>query len=710
MVLRGDATDLQIAKDKLTTIANDFSKRSNYLQWLGEQARTAKDSTSRYPQRISPVPETRRDLNNIFVVRVKEDERFVTLWETVLLPYLPDLLDEFYLDKKYTANLVRKGESSRSAQPVIQIRSRQLLQPESQYNIQKAINIMCSNYRCQNVPVQFSQNQFKLLTGSISEEASPSNDERRIKFAYGRPWESPGMGASIGLRCTDRVSATLGGYVMIENVKYILTTDHFIRASRNHERENEGAVTDLDRLDKDRKTLTSPSLADLKDMEGCLEQDVHASKANLKNDMLEKFKGIREISTRDLDKYEPGAQCPNPEELLDAIRKPQDSFVLGELAHQCMENRRASWPELSGSYSSHPCVKMDWALFKVSEQRAEGQNTHRYQSNDDAKEDDYSSRNGRRFSQGSPCQETCDILRNAKVHYVGQRSGRRGGTVNGVPMLSSDGPDRIHAWTIACDPRVSNSEMVEGDSGAWILTNKDNKLMGQLYGYTGDAVAFTSIHDIFADIKDTLQVEDVILPYNGCHRNPPMAESPTEMTCYITKAGPQKCKPLFSQCQPIAIKTSKPALVVDDTDLAMLGTSSESTQESLISTPSLLSSAFSSPGSSVDYLNMLPSVGKGGTPEIALHDLQRLPKTESAILLTTNVKNHQLDLSNTESDNLAGLMTEIGSLSLGRNRYTDTLDPYYACPIDDALTQDELFQFRDMTSQDGMLNQPILMV
>ena len=44
----------------------------------------------------------------------------------------------------------------------------------------------------------------------------------------------------------------------------------------------------------------------------------------------------------------------------------------------------------------------------------------------------------------------------------------------------------------------------KGDSGSWILEKNSNSLLGMLWGWSDGCLLFTPIHDIFADIRESV--------------------------------------------------------------------------------------------------------------------------------------------------------------------------------------------------------------
>lgn len=523
MTLRGDAIAVKIAKDKLQNMMREFTKKALYRCWLGQQAATQQAITFKPPGRLSKkLPPKENYMNsprNRFVISVKQDKSFVDLWNNSLLPSLPGILDE-YLGLQYTANLIRRG-TTKSSYPVIEVRCLYVPGIQAQEYIEEKVDRICDANSCNRIPLLFLCSSPELLADtSCKEDNLQEHHKVQCKFSFTRPCKTPGMGASIGLLCSRRVSATLGGYVLIDGDKFILTAEHFVAKSQE-------IAKNVDPSPK----VTSPSLSDLAEMKASLQQIYNEGRTNLKTAMHKKF-GDCDISSRDIDEPDLDPQLLASSNacvasLLTTVEKPDGEFIIGKVAHRCMENRKIVVP---GFQDSKGLYKMDWCLIEVNDRA--GENRHRYQSNADAIAEDYSSES----TTGLLCEETCDPIPNAKVHYVGRQSCHRSGLVNGTPLLRRDGDDPpVHELTIQSSSLVSGSEQVEGDSGAWIIHTNTDRVMGQLNGYNGGDITFTPIGGIFADIKEIIGAKEIHLPRSPNHQNPPMhgASSQTEMTCCI---------------------------------------------------------------------------------------------------------------------------------------------------------------------------------
>ncbi|KAG4427243.1 hypothetical protein IFR05_017274 [Cadophora sp. M221] len=134
------------------------------------------------------------------------------------------------------------------------------------------------------------------------------------------------------------------------------------------------------------------------------------------------------------------------------------------------------------------------------------------------------------------CQEISAVTPGALVFSIGRTSGHQYGSVNGTKtrllLRCKDGHYRkSDEYSVVQLGRTSNpdSEMywirngigVPGDSGAWILDQGTNNVIGQLWGRDCKKVGidsnrsiityFTPIRDIFEDIKDLTGATQVSL-------------------------------------------------------------------------------------------------------------------------------------------------------------------------------------------------------
>src|SRR5207247_1912855 len=204
----------------------------------------------------------------IFAMRKNEDAAILKVWHEIVVPSLPGLLSEA-IGEDYAASLVRKGISELSGTATIQIQSHTVPSKTVRSRIRKQILSWVNKHIClRNKQIQFIKGCLATLAGSaynvqemgdIHEQSDQSGEDDYVPEPYPfykRYWRTPGPGASIGLLCTNSVSATIGCYVHVDGRLLILTVKHFITNS-------------YDRLlagESDRTTVLSPALADVDDM------------------------------------------------------------------------------------------------------------------------------------------------------------------------------------------------------------------------------------------------------------------------------------------------------------------------------------------------------------------------------------------------------------------------------------------------------------
>ncbi|MCJ1424700.1 hypothetical protein MMC29_002588 [Sticta canariensis] len=523
MNLRGDITLLESAKDQLQAVMLEVSRECGlqYLQRKHKELQRKTNVDTLHDTSANQPYDGDRSAN-IFALRVKQDSMFITTWIDFLLPRLPTILDPA-IGHDYGVSLVRQGASEAEARPHIRIQSPRKLRSATRKNIKQAIDEICESNMRDCILVFFCKGYLRLLANATSlqsvENCSLVSDEEEDDdpgFQTKRYWQTPGMGASIGMRCTNVVSATSGGYVLVDGRKFLLTVEHFIGKSY---KENIAILPENWNL----FTLTSPALCDVEEMR--MRLDATFRDLNAKSELLSKEPGDGEISLNDL-------HLSGIEEILhdmdvienyqSELSRPEQDFILGELAGRCRPTATLSIDAESSSSPPESAMscRMDWAMFNVENRRI-GENRHRFQAGSDSELAETTGDNSPNWAgDGDFCSDTCELEPNAKVHYVGSTSGRREGQINAVPMLLSIRGLRTTEWALISPEQISRSEGCEGDSGAWVLRDVDNKLVGLLWGWFDGQLLFSPIDKVFADIQNTFPARDVRLPREPIRREP----------------------------------------------------------------------------------------------------------------------------------------------------------------------------------------------
>ncbi len=332
-----------------------------------------------------PPTETREGASNsanIFAIRKKEDSEIVILWMTKVAPALSKILDET-VGRNYTVSLVRQGPTAESATPVVRIESSQVPLESRRKSIRKQLDEACKpGLRTLGIQVQFLKGSLALVAGESEIEV---DDGPRPLPYYTRYWKHAGMGASIGMLCTDDEFATLGCYLDVDGQTFILSVDHFITKSY-------GKV-DMNRL-IDQKTLTSPALAKVKKMT----EELRDLQLNLDSELTAKSEELAESSGGFLGCQSQGSgdqllpleklvgQLTLIETLLNELKKSDIEFKVGSLSHRCGKNTLAPFSNSNSIVASISAVplnelhhRVDWALFEVDQSSCrKGKNRHRY--------------------------------------------------------------------------------------------------------------------------------------------------------------------------------------------------------------------------------------------------------------------------------------------------------------------------------------------
>ena len=448
----------------------------------------------------------------VFPVKPKENRRLVQIWFKSILPALPEILSP-RLGEGYSASLISRGQSDLTAKPYIQIESPCRPGQKAQRVIKDLVSKIWEKDGHDPISMRFLEGSVKKLSGvegADDDDGGESARLQRLDLNYNRPYSKPGMGASIGLLCSDKVSATLGGYVLISGEKYMLTSEHFVANSRE--------LADRD----DDVTVTSPSREDLKIIENNLKQNKRDIDSDI-NSLAPRTYGDRDIPENDFsdsdnvppELREAMSKNDNVRSLLDQVTRPPLEYAVGTVKKLSLEVKKEiisrDLAKQVGLRNDELMVdhQMDWALIRVNSRIAHtGENRHKYRSNQDAMDDGFYE-NSHANQPGDVVYETCGAEVGYTVYYVGQRSKHRIGQVS-VPTL--DGSSGTLSWGIL---DVDGGEIpysdVAGDSGAWVIRKEGNKLMGQVHSHAQGQVLFTPIDVIFADLQEVCNSE-VSLP------------------------------------------------------------------------------------------------------------------------------------------------------------------------------------------------------
>ena len=567
------------------------------------------------------------DEARIAPLRRKRDAALISAWEEIILPALPKILKHAIDDEeRYTACMVRERSAKGNLVPCIQIESPDLPNDHTKKSIRAEIASLCRERLGDRVPkVNFYKGRVAYLVDqdssddegcdeddcdevgldphNVVEEAEDSEEEATGRFEpEKRYWPKVGMSGSIGPFGNRGVSATIGGYVVINEILYLLLVNHFIQ--KGVKRLGLGSGIGM--------TLTSPSLADIDDCRDLYDEDFkkhyeHFKEVPSLSDGYHRLGDIKDLikrsgftDERDRQRYMRFIAAAIGRQLL---HKNDEEFSIAKVSFRCSDREdevfRSSTTPKPGRQGNHK-LKMDWALAEVTSKHRIGKNHHRYRPRKDDKSTlDYNNEE----KPGIVCEETCALQPNEKVHYVGRNSGLQLCEISPTRYLVSEGENQSCEWFMVPEHRLEEANCV-GDSGAWTIESSRNRLVAQLWGYSNGKLLISPIEEVFKDIKERLEVESVELlnEYNWPPQKPltpiPICEDKDEKL-----AEKRKRKPDISpeaQLRQLLKETQETAVLplfrtVDATKLppkllAPLDTSLKSTPPPPSPTPSLISS------------------------------------------------------------------------------------------------------------------------
>ena len=435
-----------------------------------------------------------------------EDEEALTTWANFVLPQLPKAVDDLPIGEKYSAALVRQEGSDGTPIPIIRFRSSNGQSEATRKTIRTKIENLCKQNGRPVLPVQFSKGITVPLVGNekrsmdcLVADDDPPNDKKRFPHQR-RHWQKVGMGASIGMRECAHISATSGGYILINEQKYMLSVDHFIQEAMECDTCNTGITGNTYEAST---KINSPSPGDVDE----LSQDLDSK-------LIELELKVRDSAPQEEIPLGRAREMLLPEEISEELkqferfrqdlRKDAKEYELGEVVYRCVQDsfRESTWHQPTAA--STLLHRMDWSISKVRKLR-EGKNVHRHGRVTELGMDNFKAEIVKPEGAGEPCEETGEPQGGDKVHYVGQTSGLRFGIINPALQLVKDEQGNIsQEWAIVVsDSDKEGSEFFAGDSGAWIIRN-DKKLVGLLWGWDNFLLLFTPVRDVFADIERVL--------------------------------------------------------------------------------------------------------------------------------------------------------------------------------------------------------------
>jgi hypothetical protein len=404
-------------------------------------------------------PRTIGSFPRIFPIDATKDAALISVWKDSLLPNIGSIVPNNG-DKSVSVSLLRRGKSSDESDPILRVQTSQPRSKEQQEEIDKSINKLLASF----APVHVV-----FVTGSVKRTAIRSDLEARPCPPHNTGFSPrPPMGVSIGVGGSTKDTATLGGYIYIDDVPYMLTVHHLF-------------------VDDDTQEVFAPGTA-------------------VTQPSLQEVKEFSELWERIRARGEPfHPACVK--EVFENMKSSLPAFSFASFAHSSgYRNRR--------SRDGDSNVEMDWAICKVERNRAGHNvtpcNMHRV----------------RDIAKVIPGANVFAVGRTS-----GKQAGAVNGCTTYLSFTDEAGISReSQEWIIlrpdamAEQAWISSGIGVSGDSGAWVLESGTANVIGLLWGRNHQAgqdgsdgevfTYFTPIVDIFDDIRDHIHLRSITISTN----------------------------------------------------------------------------------------------------------------------------------------------------------------------------------------------------
>jgi hypothetical protein len=351
-------------------------------------------------------------------------------------------------DTSISVSLMRRGKTTGDSVPVIRIQTSNIRSEQQKEEIRRSI--------------REHMNKFPLLevifvVGSVKRTARRSDLDAKHCTPRNTGFSSkPPMGVSIGVGGSTRDTATLGGYIYIDNTPYVLTVHHLFTDDESGTTYPPGT------------TVTQPSWQEVKEFSELWER-IRLSQDTFHEECVKK--------------------------IFESMKSCLPAFSFGCLSHSSGYRGR-----ISRNGTSH--VEMDWAICKVDESRR-GYNIT-----------PCSAHWCRGVTTVVPNREIMAVGRTS-----GQQEGIVDGCPRFLSLRNEDGTYRhSEEWAIFSNSVSAESNWVtsgigvSGDSGAWVLEKETSNVIGLIWGRDYEEgekendgeifTYFTPILDIFDDIRE----------------------------------------------------------------------------------------------------------------------------------------------------------------------------------------------------------------
>ena len=232
----------------------------------------------------------------------------------------------------------------------------------------------------------------------------------------------------------------------------------------------------------------------------------------------------------------------------EKLTKHSDEYKLGKVVICSNEDEFVppSIQRAEGGQILHH--RLDWLICDVKKERL-GKNRFRHPAGKDLNSQDFDNEITNPYGVGEACQDWREFKCGEEVYYVGSFSGYREGKISPVHGQFKHENGVSQEWYIVPSETVVEND-VQGDSGAWVLSKIDHKVLGLLWGYSSNTLLFTPIHEIFRQISVKMNNAHVqVAPLD-----PDTATQPTSAIPISRSAKRPRVRSLFGNKAPIGFK------------------------------------------------------------------------------------------------------------------------------------------------------------
>lgn len=455
-----------------------------------------------------------RSINSdVFILREDLDKDLINAWHTTVLPALDDMISSAS-DPSIVVSLQREGLNEVESHAVIRVRSSIKRSAFEKDRLKHDLLSVLPEKLRSDCTVEFSKGSIQ-RSGGDTKTMETGEHHPPICEPRNRRWvHKPTMGASIGRWGSEDHTATLGGYVVIDGITYILTVHHLFEDEKKVQASENGG------LRRGQYRITQPSQQELRDI------DVEV--LSLRN-KIGRFEAGQETLLQWM------SQIRALERLQDMIPREKDLLSFGEVVASSGYRSRVSRARTANqsSLGTGWPMEMDWAICSVIEDRiGDNELDVQLRCNESGASAFQLARGGTSQNPSDKKNiytKTCEVFGGIAVHSLGRTSHYQTGLVSPCQAWIRQGNAvggfrSSFEWTIVRPAAKSIKEWneggmgVDGDSGSWIVREHSNELMGMLWGrYQDDDIEdpitfFTPIHDVFDDIIDTLGPKRIGLP------------------------------------------------------------------------------------------------------------------------------------------------------------------------------------------------------